>query len=181
MQFNEISLQKWPPRLGKPLLYSLTQIYLHFSLPFPCTHVPEKYGWTNRLSLLVISCFLTVDMPKILWLWVHTGNKSSGIRIQNLYPSHPYRNYCSASLGKALWRGTMNPQDRFFYHTSHSWRILIIYSEYQCMIHDVIWMWYTGFLLDHGTYDTAPVSSLIKTLTLFSVVHIFCWVLLINS
>ena len=33
--------------------------------------------------------FLTVDMPEMLWQPVPAGNRDSGTRVQNIYPSQP--------------------------------------------------------------------------------------------
>ena len=97
MQFKVTSLYRWPPCLDKPLLHSMTQIYLHFSLPFQCTHATEILGRTGRLTACYFKCyFLTVDIPKILWLWIYPRVTDAQIPGYKIF-THPSPSNCMLS------------------------------------------------------------------------------------
>ena len=93
-KFNATGLYKLPPHLVKPLLFTITWIFLQFrTLP---RHTCAK-DWQTDWHYLLFSfrCILSncghaptamVTSTKVL----PVVDRDSGTRVQNLYPSKPY-------------------------------------------------------------------------------------------
>ena len=92
-KFNVIGLCKLSPHLAKPLSYIITPIFLYFrTLRMPTCAKDRQTGW--RYLLFSFKCIFSncghAQNAMVTGTQVPVGNRDSGTRAQNLYPSQPY-------------------------------------------------------------------------------------------